>query len=45
VQNDMQNDAQNVVQNVEQNVLVIEANPMLENLIVHLERSTSRTTK
>jgi hypothetical protein len=45
MQNVMQNIAQNVLQNVEQNVLIIETNPMLENLIVNLKRSTSRTTK
>ncbi len=33
------------MQNVVQNVPIIEENPMLENLIVNLEISTSRATK
>jgi hypothetical protein len=41
----VQNVAQNVVKNVEENVLVIEVNPMLENLVVNLKRSTSRASK
>jgi hypothetical protein len=36
---------QNVAHNVEHNVPIIDANPMLENLIVNLKRSTSRATQ